>query len=362
MKNKDPKIYDKEVFFFDEFDHIDNKQKKNEKPLYLKDYERKVLLEKGAKIEDSDEEEMEEDPRSKSPTYVEEQRQLKESLKQALKDDDNDEENWGGMFSKRQKTSEEQAQEEEDYKKWLKGNKEQLDNKDEESALKPLKEYWNKPDLEDSEKFLRDYLLNKRYVENEDGNHIPTYEEIIHDSDEGLSEDEEHIEQQEEFELKYNFRYEEPDKDFIKRYPRTVDHSLRKTDDRRKLKRAEIKERKEEEKKQKQDDLKQLKVLKRQEIEEKIKKLKEITGNDDIGFKDMDIDEDFDPAQHDRRMQELFNDDYYGAEEGDLKPEFSDLEDELGPWSKVNEIHCEDEDFNVSFFLFNNIMFLSNNF
>lgn len=349
MKNKDPKIYDEKVVFFDELDNNSNKQKKN-KPMYLKDYERKVLLEKGAKIEDSDEEEVEEDPRSKSPTYVEEQRKLKESLQQALKDDDNDEQNWGGMFSKRQKTSEENAQEEEDYKTWLKGNKEQLDNKDEESDLKPLKEYWNKPNLEESEKFLRDYFLNKRYVEKEDGNYIPTYEEIIHDSDEGLSEDEEHIEEQEEFELKFNFRYEEPDQEFIKRYPRTVDHSLRKTDDRRKSKRAEIKERKGEEKKQKQEDLKQLKVLKRQEIEEKIKKLKEITGNDEIGFKDMDIDDDFDPEQHDKRMQELFNDNYYERKEGDLKPEFSDLEEELGPWSKRNEMHCEDEDFNVSFF------------
>lgn len=61
-------------------------------------------------------------------------------------------------------------------------------------------------------------------------------------------------------------------------------NSVRKTDDRRKLKRAEIKERKEEDKKRKQEELKQLKALKKKEIEEKIKKLREITGNDDLNF------------------------------------------------------------------------------
>lgn len=63
-----------------------------------------------------------------------------------------------------------------------------------------------------------------------------------------------------------------------------MENSLRRKDDKRKLKRAEIKERKEKEKQQKKEELKKLQELKRKEIEEKIQQLKEITGNTDVAF------------------------------------------------------------------------------
>lgn len=128
---------------------------------------------------------------------------------------DEEDDEWGGMFKARQKTAAEKQQEDEDYKKWLAGQKDVLEDKETENELKPLKEYWNNPNLDEGEKFLRDYILNKRYLDEEDADYVPTYDEIVHDSDEGLSEDENQILKQEEFEQKYNYRFEEPDHDFV---------------------------------------------------------------------------------------------------------------------------------------------------
>ena len=51
-----------------------------------------------------------------------------------------------------------------------------------------------------------------------------------------LFEEEKIVENQEEFERKYNFRFEDPDPEFIKSYPRTVVDSTR----RKKIKRKEL--------------------------------------------------------------------------------------------------------------------------
>lgn len=62
-------------------------------------------------------------------------------------------------------------------------------------------------------------------------------------------------------------------------------------------------------------------------------------------------------------MKEIFNDDYYAVDEGDKKPEFQDLDEELQietTWDDYdpnetefindqNDVHCEDPDFNVRY-------------
>ncbi|KAF2896128.1 hypothetical protein ILUMI_10041 [Ignelater luminosus] len=368
LKNKDPRIYDKKIQFFNNQNEAENvpkllTKKKKDQPVYLKDYERKLILEKGGQFSDEEEE----NPETQSSTYVKEQQKLKENLKEALNNIDDNEEDveWGGMFKTRQKTAEEKKKEEEDYLQWLAGQTEHLKDENAENDLKPLKDFWTNPKLDEGEKFLRDYVLKKKFLDSENTDYIPTYEEVIHDSDEDLSEDEKAVSTQEEFEHKYNFRFEEPDQEFIKRYPRTMENSLRQKDDKRKIKRSERKERKVKEKQQKMEEIKQLQVLKKKEIEEKIDKLKEITGNAEVSFNVGDLEDDFDPELHDKRMKALFDDQFYEGPEGEQKPEFPELDEELelenwDYWhgneenenektalNEADEHHCEDEDFNM---------------
>lgn len=370
MKSKDPRIYDKETRFFnqkensassEDEDSAKKKSNKKSKPVTLKDYERKVILEHNGKFESSDDEQQQTDEhleRARSPTAVEEERRLKAEFRSVMnQEDDGEDEEFGGIFKKRTKTQAQTDAEEADFAKWLAGK--QADAEIEASAqqqLAPLKQYWSSNKLTQGESFLRDYILNKGYA-NTNASEIPTYDEIVGDNA-PLSDDEQELEKQAEFEQKYNFRFEEPDADFIKRYPRTIEQSIRRTDDTRKEKRKEIKERKEQEKLQKMKELDLIKDMKRKEIEEKIRKLKAVTGNDELGFKDDELEEDFDPEAHDRRMQELFNDEYYGVDEGEEKPECpSDIEElVIEDWDNYdprqtngvnNEAHCEDDDFNM---------------
>ncbi|KAL1501635.1 hypothetical protein ABEB36_006930 [Hypothenemus hampei] len=361
LKSKDPKIYDKNVNFFKEVkennDTSNKSKKKKEQPIYLKDYERKMLLEEGGVFNDEDTAQQ-----PKPISYEKEQKQIKDEIVKLgaqIESEDEDDADVAGMFQLRKKSEKEEKQNEMEYLNWLSGQSEELQDEKMKSELKPLKDFWNNPNLDNNEKFLKDYILNKRYLERDNEDYVPTYDEIIHDSDESLSGDEEEIEKQEEFEHKYNFRFEEPDQDFIKRYPRTIEKSLRRPDNRRKEKRMETKERKKKEKEEKMADIKKLRELKRKEIEEKLEKLKEVTGVSDFGFHDQDLDQDFDPEEHDKKMQELFNDDFYQGDDGDQKPEFPEIDQELEleNWDHWNgeednnetayEPHCEDEDFNM---------------
>ena len=381
LKNKDPKIYNQDVTFFDntnkaqELYDTRKQQKptdkcKKEEAVFLRDYERKMIVEREGRYSDSEDESVlkKNNEESKKVTYVQEQKQLKESFKLRAfddKDEEEEEEEEDGteLLKPKPKSDSEAQKEEAAYKEWLKGQELRINDKEQEE-LKPLRDYWSNPDLEANEKFLRDYVLDDKYLDKEYSSVGVDDTRVVHDSDENLSEDEKNIERQEEFEHKYNFRFEEPDQEFIKRYPRIMENSIRRKDTRRSEKRVEVKRRKEEEKLRQREELKQLKALKRKEIEEKIEKLKEITGNDDIKFNDIDLDGDFDPGEYDRKMREMFNDDYYGAPEDDAKPEFPDIDEELeieDTWDNYDPStenydtkgegyegpHCEDPEFNM---------------
>ncbi|XP_060081608.1 protein KRI1 homolog [Ylistrum balloti] len=372
LKSKDPKIYNNKVKFYhsgEEEDEEDEDSKpkakgKKQKPVFLKDYERKLITEKDGQVSsDSDDEYKDEEPDSK-PGYYKEQEEIRESFK-AAGFGDSDESSDDEFLTERKKNKLQQAEEEEDYLNWLKGQKSELpEDKKTGVELEPLKDYWTNPSLDSGEKFLRDYILNKGHIDKE-FDRIPTYSEVV-DEDNEYSEEEEMLEKQEEFERKYNFRYEEPDAEFIKSYPRTIKDTVRRKDTSRAEKRQQIRERKNLEKETRKEEIKQLKNLKKKEIQEKIEKLKMITGNPSLGFNDDDLNEDFDPKKHDEMMKKFFDEDYYdeGATE-DTKPEvgFSDEDLETETWDtwtggteddyeegneeEYTEPHVDDEDFNM---------------
>ncbi|XP_064180040.1 protein KRI1 homolog [Anguilla rostrata] len=346
LKKKDPKIYQQDAKFYTaqessgDSDDQPSTSKKQEKPMFLKDYERKVILEKGGKYEDDDDESDEEVAkrmeRDASPSYMQEQRELKESFQKFVQDSDEEgsEEDGGSqLLTRRMKTQEEKDKEEVDYMEWLKGQAE-LEGAEEVQDMTYLREYWNDPQLDERERFLRDYVLNKGYLDEDEEDRIPSYDEIVQDEVEDSEEEgESFLERQEDFERHYNFRFEEPDGSQIKTYPRTIATSVRSKDERRKQKREEVQERKRKEKEQKQAQLKQLKNLKRKEIMEKLRKLQDLTGNKQLAFGEGDLQGDFDPQQHEQLMQKFFGDEYYGQEEEE-KPQFDDEEEDLdGQWN-----------------------------
>ena len=369
LKRKDPSVYDGKTQFFQDKPESsqEKKTKEKSKKVTLADIERKVILEKGGKFDEIDEKDEDD---QEPANYNEEMKNIKDSFKEAFKNDSDDDEEET-FLTKRKKTSEEKVKEEEDYKEWLAGQKDDLSDENVEKEMSSLRDFWNNEKIGADEKFLKDFILNKRYLENENDDYVPSYDEIVHDSDEDLSEDERNIKKQEEFEHKYNFRFEEPDEEFIKRYPRTIKDSLRRQDDKRKKKRKEVEERKKQEKDQKMNEIKMLKNLKKKEIMDKLQKLKQITGNQDMELDEEDIEGDFDPQKYDKKMAEIFNnydDDCVADEE---KPTFSDLEEEFDDnygddfedwdnWTGAGgsngevehgddklEPHCEDENFNM---------------
>ena len=171
------------------------------------------------------------------------------------------------------------------------------------------------------ERFLRNYILSEGWLDK---------------STTGLNknlllidkEDEENEDRFDDFENKYNHRFEEEGGANITTYQRNID-SYRHKDDTRAIKRKEHEKRKEEEKKKFKEELKTKKLKQAEEIKEKINKLERIAGTEKIGELLEEFEnKDFNMDEFDQKMNEIFNKEYYNKELDDEEMEKFDAKQE----------------------------------
>ncbi|OMH82764.1 Protein KRI1-like protein [Zancudomyces culisetae] len=240
-------------------------------------------------------------------------------------DDEDDDQEEGDLFSKKVKSENEIQQEEDDYKQFLIEN---LGGKNSSAALEEL-DFFKDSKTDPDKAFLVDYILNRGWVEKE--KRRPNYEQIVNDELDEVVEYE-----AETFESQFGHRHQEPGGTSIQTHSRTIDDSVRREDNKRKLARNKVAERKKQEKEQKFEELKRLKNLKKAEIMEKLAVIKEITGNKNIGFGEIDLEGDYDPDKYDTQMNSVFGNDYY-LQDDKKKPQWDDdidIDDIVAPKKK----------------------------
>lgn len=353
IRKKDPNIYDKSKIWFealesdsdddDDEDHVNPVDKKKK----FKDVIREQLLadesEEGSDDEDSSH------GTKKFPnllSYDKEQEKLRQSFLQSSKNifggkdseghEDNDDDD---ILVVKERTPAELAQDEEDLKQAL-------------HEMKTLGKQANKGSVtvdEDRDNFLADYITNKKWKSD-----LITYaDEKLSDND-NEEEGEEEADAAELFESKYNFRFEElgggdsgnggvnglVDAQVVG-HSRTVEGSMRRSDDKRKVQREQRAEKKDRERRQKEAEMRRLKNLKRQELQERLRKISEVGGLGDLGLDESALDEDWDPEKHEEIMRQQFNSGYYDAEDD----AFNVDNQEIDQWliDEIDENYAEEE-------------------
>jgi protein KRI1 len=287
IRSKDPRVYDSNVKFYSEMEQAEAAAAKEgkEKPMFLKDYHRKTLLEGGVEEDDV--------PR----TYVQEQAALKQDIVKAMhaegdEDTSADEEKDGFLVRKTPKSKTTGA---------------------DKPALDPTT-----ADRE-PETFLSNFLASRAWIPTSASNFQPL------DSD-----DEEDEQRAEVFEHAYNLRFEDPELSNQKLMSHARDaaakYSVRREEKSgRKSIREKERAKKEDEKKKRETDRARLKKLRMEQVEQKIEKIREaagLSGQDvDLGEWATFLEDEWDDSQFDEEMRTRFGDAYYqeeaeGSEDG----------------------------------------------
>ncbi|XP_022154931.1 protein KRI1 homolog [Momordica charantia] len=304
LKQKDVKLFDSDDSHGEESDK-DGSMEKKKRSMYLKDVVAKHLMEEGPEFNNEETKNVK--------VYDKEQEEIRKAFFEAAEVQGEDDEE--GLL----KVKERGVVEEE---------------KDVEFERK-LDEYFGDGDdeLDDNSKFLKEYFKNKLWL----GEDRKVGEEEMA----MLSDDEEEIEKQEE----YEYRFQENAGDRILGHSRTIEGTVRKKKSSRKEQRKSKEERMEIARIEREEELKHLKNLKKEEVKEKLRKISVTAGigEDEICLLDIkNLDEDFDPEDYDKMMKVAFGEEYYEKE--DVDPEFgSDMDDEGDGEIEKPDFDKEDE-------------------
>ncbi|KAF4974924.1 hypothetical protein FZEAL_8254 [Fusarium zealandicum] len=294
IRNKDPKVYDKEVTFYKETDEpagTTNKETK-EKPVYLRDYHREKLLRGDTGADDEDED---------TPmTYNQEQDALKQSIvaeMHAVADSDDSEDENGGFMKRKEPRK--------------------VDSNGVHPSRKAAMTTITNVDIANADKnpenFLSNFMSARAWVP-PDGSNWQAFE-----SDEGEDED-----RADEFEQAYNLRFEDPEKsnEFLRSYARDVAaaKSVRREEKSGRKRQRELeREQKESEKRDRRDDKARLRKLKLEEAQERLRKIKHAAGSAGKQLTDEEwikfLDDAWEDDKWEEEMAKRFGDEYYAQQD-----------------------------------------------
>ncbi|KAK4055204.1 Kinetochore protein Spc24 [Microbotryomycetes sp. JL201] len=356
IRNKDPSVYEQGRQVFDEEESAigssskqsaATRQQSKPKPVLLKDYQRqRVLADPTLSVSDNAP-----DSSFQPLTHRQEELALKDEVKKAFMGSDSDqgEDDGDDLLVARDKTKDQVEEEEREYAQFLKEN---AGGKAVEDALAA------------EDRFLKEYILNRGWIDREaNDSRIPSYAEITggddregkkkkkkkqstsdalardqkgetededgHVLDPGAhdSEDSEYEEKADDFEYRYNFRFEDPEGTQMTTHARNAVSTVRKPTtavSARARAREAAKERKEQEKQARKEEIRRLKALKRKQVEDKLLQLVQVAGQGTKGLEELDLEGDWDPEEHDRKMAQVYGEEYGQMEDDDFKPTWDD--------------------------------------
>ncbi|KAI9740701.1 MAG: KRRI-Interacting protein 1 [Claussenomyces sp. TS43310] len=325
IRNRDPRVYDEKITFYTPIEEEAEGvlvSKKQEKPMYLRDYHRENLL--AGHIDGGDEE----DDAPPVRTFAQEQDDLKKSIVTEMhaaagpddssEDDDDTDEGFLKPKPKAQETGER--------------------NVHPSRASKVRVEVDVSKADKDPEMFLSNFMAARAWVPS-DGARFQPLE----------SDDEEDDERAEKFEAAYNLRFEDPEgsNEILKSYARDIvaAKSVRREEPKgRKKQREAEREKKELENREREEERARLRRLKIEQMEEKLQKIRNAAGIKGKVLKDEEwskfLDEGWDDDKWEEEMNKRFGEDFYAQQEAD---EDSDEEHVGGSKKKVKKPKWDDD-------------------